>query len=402
MKNHFFFTLLSFFFASSMAFAQCPVTPGCHDVDLNFPISGNGPNISSLPNWTYSHGSPSIGSNGFWLWSYNNKGEGINYSGYNFVAGQTYKICFVANTSTHNGSTPNPNATFNIVGTNGPVNGFNTATTSSPIPTAPLGSMSIVNANWNATFPNPGSGTYTYTFTATSNFNNLWFYPSSSTLPQVEIGITSIVICECEPCDASFTVCLNDLGNGTSTIQATLNNSNHTIIDMTIYKNGSFYYSGLPISIIGNAGDTYTICMTVVNNNTGEECRKCYTFCIGKGKIVIEKSNSGVLINSAQMNDQTSNMPEEFKDKPLDKDLGITISPNPSSRMFEISSSSTEIEMTDVKVFDLNSRQVYSSELNENQNRTNIDLKGQPVGIYIVKIQYSDGSVSQQKIVLEK
>ncbi|PHR37198.1 MAG: hypothetical protein COA38_00480 [Fluviicola sp.] len=401
MKNYFFFTLLSFFFASSMAFAQCPVTQGCHEVDINFPISGNGVDISSLPNWTYSHGSPSIGSGGFWLWSYNNNGEGINYSGYNFVAGQMYKICFAANTSTHDGSAPNPAATFNIVGTNGPVNGFNSATSSSPIPTPPLGSMSIVSANWNATFPNPGSGTYTYTFTATSNFNNLWFYPSSSTLPQVEIGITSIVICEMEPCDASFTVCLRDQGNGTSAITTSLNNSNHTITGMRIWENNVLIYSGPHVSYLGAAGNTYRICITAVNNNTGEECMSCYTFCIGK-ETADEKSNSGTLIHSTLSDDKTSNMPEEFKDKPLEKDLGVTISPNPSSRMFEVSSSSTEIKMTSVKVFDLNSRQVYSSEPTENQNNTRIDLKDQPAGIYIVKIQYSDGSISQQKIVLEK
>lgn len=401
MKNRFFFTLLSFFFASSMAFAQCPVMEGCHEVDLNFPVSGNGPNISSLPDWTYSHGSPSIGSSGFWLWSYNNWGEGINYSGYNFVAGQTYKICFEATTQTHDGSAPNPDATFNVVATNGAVNGFNTTTSSSPIPAIPGGSDHIVNANWAGTFPNPGTGIYTYTFTASSNFNNLWFFPSSPTLPQVEIRISSLVICLCEPCDASFTVCLNDIGGGQSAIQATLNNANHTIADMTIYENGGHIYSGPPISLIGNAGSTYTICITAINNKTGEECKKCYTFCLPEGKYVIEKSNTGNLINSVQTENKTSEMPDELKERPLEG-LDLTIAPNPSNGIFEISTSAADIKMASVKVFDLNSREVYSNALSGTKNSTSLNLKDQPVGVYIVKVQYTDGSVSQQKVVLEK
>ena len=400
MKKNFFFMLFAVLFSGSLAIAQCPVGPLCESLDLDFQTSGNGANIDHLPDWSHSHGSPSVSPTGFWLWSYNNNGEGINYSGYNFVAGQEYTICFVANTSTHNGQPANANATFNIVGTNAPVIGSVSTGCCSPIPPVPSPSQSIVSENW-STFPNPGTGVYTYTFTATDNWSNLWFYPSSSTLPQVEISISQIVICEVEPCDASFTVCLSDNGDGTSDITTSLNNPNHTIGGMRIWENNVLVYTGPHVSYIGTNGNTYRICIWAINNNTGEECMSCYTFCIGKEKVVEGKSNTGSLLNSTQLDSQPSSMPDEFKDKPLEKDLGVTISPNPSNRLFEVSSSSIEVKMTSVKVYDMSSKEVYNGEISENQT-SSIDLKGQPVGVYLVKIQYSDGSISQEKIVLEK
>ncbi|MFK7785874.1 MAG: T9SS type A sorting domain-containing protein [Crocinitomicaceae bacterium] len=398
MKKNLFFTLFAMLFSGSLALAQCPVGPLCQNVDLDFQTSGNGANISHLPNWTYSHGSPSVSANGFWLWSYNNWGEGINYSGYNFVAGQQYTICFVAETETHNGQPANPNATFNIVGTNAPVGGFNTGSGIN-IPPVPGGSQVIVNENW-STYPNPGTGTYTYTFTAASNFNNLWFYPSSATLPQVEIRITQLVICQVEPCDASFTVCLNDQGNGTSAITTTLNNPNHTITGMRIWENNVLVYAGPWISYIGTNGNSYRICINAVNNNTGEECVSCYSFCIGKEEVVFEeKSNSGNLTYKEVLNNEKSSMPDALKDTP--KELGISISPNPSNGQFEVISSESGT-MTSVSVYDLNSREVFSKEISENDSSTRINLEGQPTGVYLLKVKFSDGSVTQEKIVLEK
>lgn len=401
MKNHFFLTLLSVLFMSATATAQCPVDDQyCVAVDLDFQTSGNGVDISHLNDWTYSHGSPSVWPGGFWLWSYNNKGEGINYSGYNFIAGQEYTICFVASTQTHDGTPANASATFNIVGTNAPVGGYTTTTSSSPIPAIPAGSQVIVSENW-ATYPNPGTGTYTYTFTATNNFSNLWFYPSSPTLPQVEIGITQIVICQVEKCDASFTVCLNKYGPGTSSISTTLNNPNNTVVHMSIEENGIPVYSGPHVSYIGNAGSSYTICITAVNNITGEECKYCYSFCLGKDQWS-DINGIGKLLNSTQMNNKGTNIPDGLKDQPLEKDLGVSISPNPSNRLFEVSSLSAEIKLTNVTVYDLNSKEVSTGVINENQTVSKIDMKDQPVGIYLVKIQYADGSVSQQKIVVER
>lgn len=398
MKNQFFLLVCTLLFASGTSFSQCPVGPLCESIDLNFQTSGNGVDISHLPDWTYSHGSPSVSTTGFWLWSYNNGGEGINYSGYNFVAGQEYTICFVAETETHDGSPANPNATFNIVGTNAPVGGFNTTTSSFPIPAIPAGSQVIVNENW-ATYPNPGTGTYTYTFTAANNFNNLWFYPSSPTLPQVEIRITQLVICQVEPCDASFTVCLSDRGDGTSDITTSLNNANHTIVNMTIWEGGTLVYNGPWVSYIGTNGKDYQICVTAVNNNTGEECKSCYGFCIAKNEVIEQKSNPGTLIHKEILNTKKSSMDQSLVEKPLEKDLGISISPNPSDRMFEVSTFADNTIST-VSVFDMNSREVFTTAVNGRS--TSIDLKEQPSGIYIVKVKYADGSISQEKIVLEK
>lgn len=405
MKNQFFYGLLLCLFASSAVQAQCNVNGNCDVVDLNFQTSGNGANIDHLEHWSYSHGSASVSTNGFWLWSYNNNGEGINYSGYNFQAGHQYTICFVANTDTHNGSAPNSSATFNIVGTNTPVVGNVTSSGGGAIPVTPSPSQSIVSELF-GNFPIPGTGTYTYTFTATDNWSNLWFYPSSATLPQIEIGITSIVICEVDPCNANFSVQLHDQGGGVSSLITALTTPNHTMVAMTLFENGTMIYSGPPISPLLNQGNSYTVCVTAVNNKTGEECKKCFSFCIekgwqtGKGKSA-EEGDGGRVISITE-GVASTNMPEQFKDKPEDKDLRVSITPNPSSGVFDISASSAENGIVAIEVYDLNSKSVYSSEAMNNQRRVLIDLKGVPSGVYMVKVTHVDGLITQEKVVLKR
>lgn len=398
MKNHFLLAALIVSFIGSGAKAQCPVDNNCVSVDLNFPVSGNGPDISNVPDWTYSHGSPSIGT-GFALWSYNNMGEGINYSGYDFIAGEEYTICFEANTSTHDGSPADPNAIFNLLATNGAVGGFSSDPGSYLIPATPIGSQVIVSENWSS-YPNPGTGVYTYNFVAADNFDNLWFYPSSPSLPQVTIAITQIVICRVKSCDASFGVCLNDMGDGTSSISAQLNDPSGTILNMTIEEDGLLVYSGLPVAYIGINGKNYRICLAV-ENSQGEQCKSCYTFCIGKkggGKPWLK---SAKLVSSSQLDNQKSLLSKESMDKQLESELEITIYPNPSSQQFELYSSSDK-KITNVKIFDINMKEISAGVINENQNLSNIDMSNQPVGIYIVSIQYTDGSTVQRRIAVER
>ena len=58
--------------------------------------------------------------------------------------------------------------------------------------------------------------------------------------------------------------------------------------------------------------------------------------------------------------------------------------------------------MTNIEVYNMNSKLIYSQNSIQNQNRISVDLKDKQSGIYIVKIVYSDGSIKQQKIVIEK
>lgn len=409
MKKNFFYTLLFALFASGTVQAQCPVNENCSEVNLDFQTSGNGADISHLENWSYSHGSPSVSSTGFWLWSYNNNGEGINYSGYNFQAGRQYTICFVANTETHDGSPANANATFNIVGSNGPVVGTLTTSGGAAIPAVPSPSQTVVSEPW-STFPNPGTGTYTYTFTATGNWTNLWFYPSSATLPQVEISISSIVICEIEPCDANFTLQLGDAGGGMTSVSAILTNPNHAITYMEILQNGSTMYSGPPVSALLPAGNGYMICIVAVNKNTGEECRKCFDFCIGEGWIGQDGQGGADLDGDSRtkskqsvvVGENKSVISEKYKDKPSDKVLAPTITPNPSNGTFEVLSSSKKSLMSSIEVYDMNLKLVHTVNSIQGQNRASIDLNDQQSGIYLVKVIYANGSVEQQKVIVEK
>ena len=404
MKNNILLTLLAFFFTGAVVNAQCPVNEGCHDVDMDFQTAGNGADISHLPDWTYSHGSPSVSATGFWLWSHSNRGEGINYSGYNFQAGKTYTVCIVASTDTHDGTAPPAGATFNIVASNGPVGGFNTSTASSPIPANPVPSDVVASVPFGS-YPIPGTGTYTYTFTATDNWTNLWFYPRNAGLPQVEIAISSIVICCIEPCDASFELCLRDFGNGqTGMIPTLINSANNTIVNMEVYENGVLVYSGLPIGYVGTAGNNYTICITARNNTTGELCKRCLDFCIREWYDAepgdFEKTMEAP---ATQTMDHIDVVPEVFKDKPTIDDLHkVVITPNPTQGSVEVVLKGSKSTMKAIEVYDLNSKLVYSDNSIQEQSRKNLDLTKLNSGVYMVKITFADGSTKQEKIVLEK
>jgi len=204
--------------AASMSFAalplnlnaQCPGTNIAYNGDM---LLDNGcavttPTINAcLTNWAVSHGSPTpiIGPpNGMWIWSYYNMGEGV-YMGHNFIAGRTYCITFEASTNTHDGTAANPSARFWLQATNALSPG-GVSSNGEPIPVLPAGSYeTILDQNWATT--GSGSGvynTYTVYYTPTNNWSQLWFYPESSTLPQVELAFRNVVITDvtqADPCD---------------------------------------------------------------------------------------------------------------------------------------------------------------------------------------------------------
>lgn len=170
---------------------------------LGIPTSGQGSLNTFGLNWKSSHGSPSYGPGSLWMWSYNNNGEGVYYDGVTFIAGNTYTICLDLQTRTHNGSAPNPAAAFNVYLTNG-LTPSETGSGGAPIPPTPPGEV-VANTLFSTfpnTFPTPAPTTVTYTFTPSSTFSQLWIYPSSPTLPQVEVRISNLRICETiNPCN---------------------------------------------------------------------------------------------------------------------------------------------------------------------------------------------------------
>lgn len=174
------------------------------DGDMSgIPTSGQGSLNTFGLNWKSSHGSPSYSPGSLWMWSYNNNGEGVYYDGVTFQAGQTYTICLDIATRTHDGSAPNPTAAFNMYLTNGLVPS-ETAGGGAPIPPTPPGQTvaNIPFSSFPSSFPASTPTTLSFTFTATSTFSQLWIYPSSPTLPQVEVAISNLRICEkAKPCD---------------------------------------------------------------------------------------------------------------------------------------------------------------------------------------------------------
>lgn len=45
---------------------------------MDLPSNGSWVSAEPVGGWTTSHGTPSVGLNNIWLWSYNNRGEGVN------------------------------------------------------------------------------------------------------------------------------------------------------------------------------------------------------------------------------------------------------------------------------------------------------------------------------------
>ena len=50
----------------------------CFEVPMNLPPNEYWSTNVPVDGWTSSHGTPSVGPNKIWMWSYNNYGEGAN------------------------------------------------------------------------------------------------------------------------------------------------------------------------------------------------------------------------------------------------------------------------------------------------------------------------------------
>ena len=246
---------------------------------LGIPTSGQGSLNTFGLNWKSSHGSPSYSPGSLWMWSYNNNGEGVFYDGVTFQAGNTYTICLDIETRTHNGAAPNPAAAFNMYITNG-LTPSETGSGGAPIPPVPPGEV-IANTPFSSfpnTFPTPAATTVTYTFTPSSTYSQLWIYPSSPTLPQVELRISNLRICETiNPCnyDADpfyvqnncFTQFYANTPPGLNVVQYHWNFGDGT---SSTEENPLHYYA---------ATGTYSVELTILLiDNNGNCCPKTYKF----------------------------------------------------------------------------------------------------------------------------
>lgn len=264
--------------------------------------------IANGNNWSESHGTPTWGNNSVWLWSYrqvgngfNRGGEGVNYSGTNFVAGQQYCVSFTLAADTNTGGLPANNVSMNVILTQGAVVGITGSNSNNPIPATPNPSQVLMNQNiWNNV---PNTQTYTLNFTASQNFNNIWFFPQNPNAPnpQIEVSISNLNICTvCDPTDfvdyhyedengndqTEFCVGEDVYVNGSNTF-----NTNNYFMDLWIvddngdydWISGAGWISGTPDfvnitdlfendlehPITFEAGETYSVKLAIVHPTCG-------------------------------------------------------------------------------------------------------------------------------------
>ncbi len=234
MKKSFFFFLIALSYLTS--YSQCN-QGNCQNIQ-----------IANGQQWSNSHGTPSWGNNSVWMWSYFSNGaqsiigEGVNYSGFNFVQGQQYCVSFNINATTNTGQIPNANSMMNVVLTQNAINGVQGGT-GDPVPGTPNPNQTVMGQNIWANGNN--SQTYTFNFTASQNFNNLWFYPSnpSAPNPQIEARVSNLTICQ--PCIADPTTITVDEIDVTETLTYTIPcdinciNINATNIQNAVYNTSS-------------------------------------------------------------------------------------------------------------------------------------------------------------------
>ncbi|WP_299889469.1 T9SS type A sorting domain-containing protein [uncultured Lacinutrix sp.] len=211
--------------------------------------------VANGQQWSDSHGTPSWSNGSVWLWSYFSNfaqgitGEGVNYSGFNFVQGQQYCVSFNLAAATNTGQIPNANSSMNVVLTQNAVIGNTGTNVNNTIPPTPNPNQAIMGQNIWANGNN--SQTYTFNFTASQNFNNIWFYPSnpSAPNPQIEVRISNLTICQ--PCVAQPTVITVDGTDVTDSLTYTIPcdtnciNINATNIQNAVYNTSSPVFTNL-------------------------------------------------------------------------------------------------------------------------------------------------------------
>ena len=382
-------------------YSQCP-EGDCVEANMDFVPDGA---FSNNADWQASHGSPSVNTGTAWMWSYNSRGEGINYHSYNFVKGREYCITFTARTAVHGGGTANASANFRVFATQGDVIGIVTTSGGASIPPIPNPNQPIANENWNATNP-PNTQIYTYTFTAADHFDNLWFFPSSPSLPQVELTLSKLIICDITPppCDARFKLELNEHTETTTGVSIIPQGvPAGAVTEISIYKNGSLVYNGLPISYLASSGE-YRICVTLKFRG-GRECQKCFDFCIGKWSTPLLHDDIGIEVQSIREKAIIDlQFPDSLKEKASFDDVAndIQILPNPSSGIFTVQSAKG-VTIKNLEVYDLMSGTLLQkTEEKAKTPQSVINLSKQKDGIYNVKITLDNGIVILKKVLVKK
>lgn len=259
------------------ASAQCLNTNG--DMETFTGPIVTSPNTASnawinndLDNWYSSHGTPTTLSAApttcMWMWSYNGIGEGI-YTEYNFVAGETYEICY----DLWRDGTSNPASEFRVALANGLTPNY--SGTFGTAPATPTSSQSLTTQSWT------GTGTWvtiTETFTATSNFSQLWFYPFLAGAPtpwQAACRLDNVCVKETrvDPCDFEpmFEVTYEEECTVTLT-NTTVVPSGLTILETTWDFGDGTTGKGSTVNHYYTSGGIYTVCMTVWMINEDGEC----------------------------------------------------------------------------------------------------------------------------------
>ena len=152
-----------------------------------------------VPNWTQSHGSPSLsgGTQFAWMWSYDMlndgvpNGEGI-LANFNFVQGQSYQISYSIRTRDYGITTIRNNAMVNILA----ANGVQSTNASAPVPTAT--SSQGISINGFTAFQDNVWTNVNVCFTADNNYSQFWIYPlmtiGAQQGRQAEMSIDNITI----------------------------------------------------------------------------------------------------------------------------------------------------------------------------------------------------------------
>ena len=261
----------------------------------------------------------------------------------------------------------------------------------------------IANQNWLATSP-PNSQVYTYTFTATANFNNLWVHPLSPTLPQVELEVSKLIICEVPPCKADFQVVLNDHPEDGIT---TISPSPQAVpagakAQVDIYQNGKLVYSGFPKNYLAKP-ENYTICMTFILKD-GRKCQKCTDICIGKWYTNREKFAADDTVKASVKKAETAlSFPEYLKEESsLQQDAeAIRLHPNPGNGLFELKSDSA-LDINQIEIYNMQGTLIEKQNSSLHTKLMNVDLSTHKDGPYFVKITLSDDRTITKKVMIGK
>lgn len=255
-------------------------------------------NVNQSQSWSPSHGSPTWGSNSVTIWSYNNRGEGVNYFGYNFIAGEEYCVSFTLNATTQSTAAQNANCSMNVILTQNQVIGNVTPPgNGGAIPNTPNPNQQIMDENiWNTS---QNVQTHQFTFRANQNYNNLWFHPSKPNFTQqVNVTISNVKICHiaCDPnegvafhfenedgdkkdrfnlCDNVYLSAFQTQGDN-MTVELSKVNFNGTTTELSTRSTSSKYFDltsffavNLPNPVVFEENTTYEVKVSIDHDRCG-------------------------------------------------------------------------------------------------------------------------------------